>query len=722
MNKQTVMQILKYLTSALISLLLLGFVAGCLVFTYYASKAPTLSEKDLIATTSSKIYDSDNNLIADLGAEKRVNTNTNEIPTDLVNAITAIEDHRFFSHRGVDFIRIIGAFLSNLKGGGRQGGSTLTQQLIKLSYFSTSSSDATLSRKIQEAWLATQLERKATKQEILTYYVNKVYMSNGNYGMQTAAQSYYGKDLKDLTIPQLALLAGMPQAPNQYDPYTKPEAATERRNLVLSEMYELKYLTPEQYEQAVNTPVTDGLQSLKASSSYPAYMDNYLKQVIEQVEEETGYNVLTTGMEVYTNVNTEAQKKLWDIYNTEEYVAYPDDEMQVASTVMDVRTGKVIAQLGSRHQSTNVSFGTNQAVETNRDFGSTMKPITDYAPALENEIYTSTAAPITDAPYNFPYSSTPVYNWDKKYYGTMTIQYAIQESRNVPAVKTLEAVGLDESLKFLNRIGINYPEMFYVNAFSSNTSKAGNEYGASSEKMAAAYAAFANGGTYYKPQYVNRVVFSDGTEKIFADNGTKAMKETTAYMMTDMMKTVLHSGTGTNAALSGVYQAGKTGTSNYADDELAKLTKPYYYSSIVTPDELFVGYTPKYSMAVWTGYSNRLTPILDDGVKVATDVYREMMLYLAQDGSASEDWEMPNGLFRSGYYLYLNGATVNNRYNTQQYYSSTSSETSTEASSSSSSETSSSAPAANQSTSSSEQTNGSESNNQNQSSQNSGNR
>ncbi len=722
MNKQTVMQILKYLASALISLLLLGFVAGCLVFTYYASKAPTLSEKDLIATTSSKIYDSDNNLIADLGAEKRVNTNTNEIPTDLVNAITAIEDHRFFSHRGVDFIRIIGAFLSNLKGGGRQGGSTLTQQLIKLSYFSTSSSDATLSRKIQEAWLATQLERKATKQEILTYYVNKVYMSNGNYGMQTAAQSYYGKDLKDLTIPQLALLAGMPQAPNQYDPYTKPEAATERRNLVLSEMYELKYLTPEQYEQAVNTPVTDGLQSLKASSSYPAYMDNYLKQVIEQVEEETGYNVLTTGMEVYTNVNTEAQKKLWDIYNTEEYVAYPDDEMQVASTVMDVRTGKVIAQLGSRHQSTNVSFGTNQAVETNRDFGSTMKPITDYAPALENEIYTSTAAPITDAPYNFPYSSTPVYNWDKKYYGTMTIQYAIQESRNVPAVKTLEAVGLDESLKFLNRIGINYPEMFYVNAFSSNTSKAGNEYGASSEKMAAAYAAFANGGTYYKPQYVNRVVFSDGTEKIFADNGTKAMKETTTYMMTDMMKTVLHSGTGTNAALSGVYQAGKTGTSNYADDELAKLTKPYYYSSIVTPDELFVGYTPKYSMAVWTGYSNRLTPILDDGVKVATDVYREMMLYLAQDGSASEDWEMPNGLFRSGYYLYLNGATVNNRYNTQQYYSSTSSETSTEASSSSSSETSSSAPAANQSTSSSEQTNGSESNNQNQSSQNSGNR
>lgn len=683
MNKQTLMQALKYLASALITLLMIGFVIGCLVFTYYAVKAPKLSEKDLIATTSSKIFDSNNNLIADLGAEKRVNAETSEIPTDLVNAIVAIEDHRFFNHRGVDFIRIAGALISNIRGGGRQGGSTLTQQLIKLSYFSTSSSDATLSRKIQEAWLAAQLERKATKQQILTYYVNKVYMSNSNYGMQTAARSYYGKDLKDLSLHQTALLAGMPQAPNQYDPYTHPEAATNRRNLVLSEMHDLKYITDEQYEQAKNTPVTDGLQSLKASTSYPAYMDNYLKEVIEQVEEETGYNVLTTGMEVYTNVNTDAQKKLWDIYNTGDYVAYPDDEMQVASTVMDVQTGKVIAQLGSRNQSTNVSFGTNQAVETNRDFGSTMKPITDYAPALENEVYTSTAAPITDAPYNFPYSSTPVYNWDKKYYGGMTIQYAIQESRNVPAVKTLEAVGLDESLKFLNRIGINYPEMFYVNAFSSNTSKSGNEYGASSEKMAAAYAAFANGGTYYKPQYVNRVVFSDGTEKTFSNNGSKAMKETTAYMMTDMMKTVLQSGTGTNAAISGVYQAGKTGTSNYADDELAKLTKPYYYSSIVTPDELFVGYTPKYSMAVWTGYSNRLTPILDDGVKVATDVYREMMLYLAQDGSASEDWEMPDGLYRSGSYVYLNSGTGYNRYyNNQQYYNYSSySSYSTEASS-----------------------------------------
>ena len=686
MNKQTVIQWLKYAAIAAISLFFLLLILGGLVFGYYASKAPTLSEKDLIATTSSKIYDNQNNLIADLGAEKRINVKTNEIPTDLVNAIVAIEDHRFFNHRGVDFIRIGGAFFSNLRGG-RQGGSTLTQQLIKLTYFSTSSSDQTLSRKIQEAWLATQLEQKATKQEILTYYINKVYMSNGNYGMQTAARSYYAKDLKDLSLPQVALLAGMPQAPNQYDPYTNPEAALQRRNLVLKEMLDMKSITNEQYESAVNTPVTDGLQSLTGSSNYPAYMDNYLKEVIQQVEEETGYNVLTTGMDVYTNVDTAAQKRLWDIYNSDEYVNYPDNELQVASTIIDVTNGKVIAQLGSRHQSSNVSFGTNQAVETNRDWGSTMKPISDYAPAIEHEEYSSTGVTIPDTPYNFPGTNTQIYNWDRQYYGNISMVYALQQSRNVPAVRALEKVGLKKAQKFLSSIGIDYPEMVYANAISSNTSDSSNKYGASSEKMAAAYATFANGGTYYKPQYVNRVVFSDGTTKNFDTSGTRVMKEATAYMMTDMLKSVITAGLGYNANISGLYHAGKTGTSNYADNELKKLTKDYNYSSIVTPDELFVGYTTQYSMAVWTGYTNRFTPVLDDGIKVATDVYKQMMLYLyEQYGSGSEDWTQPSGVYRSGSYLYLNNGKNNyNYYYYEPSYTAEETSESTEDSSSSSS-------------------------------------
>ena len=651
-NKETILRLTKYIGIGLLSLFLTAFVLGGSVFLYYVAKSPALSESKLVATTSSKIYDNKNELIADLGSERRVNAQSSEIPTDLVNAIVSIEDHRFFNHRGLDTIRIIGAFLRNLKSNSLQGGSTLTQQLIKLTYFSTSTADQTISRKAQEAWLAIQLERKATKQEILTYYVNKVYMSNGNYGMQTAAQTYYGKDLKELSLAQLALLAGMPQAPNQYDPYSHPEEALERRNLVLSEMKGQKYISAEQYENAINTPITDGLQSLKSTNSYPAHLDNYLKEVINQVEQETGYNLLTTGMDVYTNVDQDAQKRLWDIYNTDQYVSYPDDDMQVASTVIDVSNGNVIAQLGSRHQASNVSFGTNQAVETNRDWGSTMKPITDYAPALEYDIYDSTATTVRDIPYNYPGTNTPVYNWDRGYYGNITLQYALQQSRNVPAVETLNKVGLNRAKNFLNGLGIDYPDIHYSNAISSNTTESSKHYGASSEKMAAAYAAFANGGIYHKPMYINKVVFSDGSEKEFSDSGTRAMKETTAYMMTEMLKTVLTSGTGYNAYIPWIPQAGKTGTSNYTDDEIENHIKT---RQLVAPDELFTGYTRKYSMAVWTGYTNRLTPVVGNGLTVAARVYRSMMTYLTENNHPG-DWSIPDGLYRNGGFIFKNGA------------------------------------------------------------------
>ncbi|CEX89922.1 penicillin-binding protein 1A [Streptococcus pneumoniae] len=692
MNKPTILRLIKYLSISFLSLVIAAIVLGGGVFFYYVSKAPSLSESKLVATTSSKIYDNKNQLIADLGSERRVNAQANDIPTDLVKAIVSIEDHRFFDHRGIDTIRILGAFLRNLQSNSLQGGSTLTQQLIKLTYFSTSTSDQTISRKAQEAWLAIQLEQKATKQEILTYYINKVYMSNGNYGMQTAAQNYYGKDLNNLSLPQLALLAGMPQAPNQYDPYSHPEAAQDRRNLVLSEMKNQGYISAEQYEKAVNTPITDGLQSLKSASNYPAYMDNYLKEVINQVEEETGYNLLTTGMDVYTNVDQEAQKHLWDIYNTDEYVAYPDDELQVASTIVDVSNGKVIAQLGARHQSSNVSFGINQAVETNRDWGSTMKPITDYAPALEYGVYDSTATIVHDEPYNYPGTNTPVYNWDRGYFGNITLQYALQQSRNVPAVETLNKVGLNRAKTFLNGLGIDYPSIHYSNAISSNTTESDKKYGASSEKTAAAYAAFANGGTYYKPMYIHKVVFSDGSEKEFSNVGTRAMKETTAYMMTDMMKTVLTYGTGRNAYLAWLPQAGKTGTSNYTDEEIENHIKT---SQFVAPDELFAGYTRKYSMAVWTGYSNRLTPLVGNGLTVAAKVYRSMMTYLSE-GSNPEDWNIPEGLYRNGEFVFKNGAR--STWNSPAPQQPPSTESSSSSSDSSTSQSSSTTPSTNNST------------------------
>ncbi|MDY4002043.1 MAG: penicillin-binding protein PBP1A [Streptococcus orisratti] len=660
-KKETLLKVLKYLLITGVSLAIIVALAGGGLFAYYISSAPKLSEKELKSTNSSLIYDVNNNLIADLGSEKRENVSADNIPLNLVNAITSIEDRRFFKHRGVDIYRIIGAAFNNIFRGSTQGGSTLDQQLIKLAYFSTSAADQNFKRKAQEAWLALQLERKYTKQEILTFYINKVFMGNGNYGMLTAAKSYFGKDLKDLSIAQLALLAGIPQAPSQYDPYTNPEAAQSRRDTVLSEMLEDKNITKEEYDVAIATPVTDGLQPLTSSSSFEPYLDNYIKQVIEQVNSKTGQDIYSAGLKVYTNVNPEIQQYLWNIYNTDYYVSYPDTDLQVASTVIDVNTGKVIAQLGARNQDTSVSLGTNQAVLTDRDWGSAMKPITDYAPAIEKGIYKSTAATTNDNKYYWPGTSTQFYNWDRQYYGTMTIQQAVMQSRNVPAVKALEAVGLNEAKSFLSGLGINYPELYYSNAISSSTSDSSQEYGASSEKMAAAYAAFANGGIYYEPQYVNKIEFNDGTTQTFESTGKRAMKETTAYMMTTMLKTVLTYGTGTEAYVSGMYQAGKTGTSNYSDDELPQIEAAtgLYNSSVGTmaPDELFVGYTNQYAMAVWTGYKNRSTPIYGSGLDVAANVYKAMQLHLNETfGSGSTDFTAPSGVYLSGNYAYLSGS------------------------------------------------------------------
>lgn len=623
------------------------FLAGVGLFWYYAKDAPELTDKKLDATVSSKLYTQDGELFEDLGAEKREKISANELPKTLEDAIVSVEDRRFYKHIGVDPIRIIGSALSNFTSGGLQGGSTLTQQLIKLSFFSTSAEDQTLKRKAQEAWMAVRLEQKKSKQEILTYYVNKVYMSNGLYGMETASEMYFGKKLSELSLPQTALLAGMPQAPSAYDPYVYPDQAKKRRDTVLYTMLQNEKISQTEYDQAVNVPITDGLQELTQSDDNTKIVDNYVKEVINEVQEKTDKNVYTDGLEIYTNLDLDAQKKLYDIVNTDQYVSYPDDEMQVASTLIDTNTGKVKAQIGGRHIAEDVTLGNNLAVNTSRDFGSTMKPVTDYGPAFEYLKY-STGKTITDAPYNYEGTSTPVGNWDNQYMGTITLRQALYLSRNVPAVKLFNEVGSDKVASFLKNLGIEYSTIHQSNAISSNTEEQdGTKYGASSLKMAAAYAAFANGGTYYKPQYVNKIVFQDGTEETYEPDGKTAMSPETAYMITDILKDTITEGTGTNAQIAGLYQAGKTGTSNYTDDEYAKLG----ISSGVYPDILFAGYTPNYSISVWTGYNKKMTPVTSESSHVASDVYRELMQYVSANVT-NTDWEMPSGLIRVGGELY----------------------------------------------------------------------
>ena len=658
-------RIAKYAFIGLLTFFVICVIAGGGLFAYYVSSVPKLTENKLQSTNSSRIYDGNGSLIADLGSEKRESASTDEIPIILVNAITSIEDKRFFTHRGIDVYRIMGAAINNLRHNSTQGGSTLDQQLIKLAYFSTNTSDQTLKRKSQEIWLSLQMERQYTKQEILTFYVNKVYMGNGYYGMKTAAKSYFGKELGDLSVAQAALLAGIPQAPTQYDPYANPDAAKERRNTVLNEMYEDKNISKEEYEQAKATDVSDGLLPLTNKASYEPYLDNYIKQVIEQVSTEVNADIYSAGLDVYTNLDPDIQKYIWNVYNSNDYIAYPDDKFQVASTIIDVTNGRVVAQLGSRHQDENIALGTNQAVQTDRDWGSTMKPITDYAPAIEKRVYTNTGTTVYDTPYNFPGTSTPVYNWDRKYYGSISLTYAIQQSRNVTAVKALQATGLDYAQSFLKDLGIEYPEMFYSNAISSSTTSSDPKYGASSEKMAAAYAAFANGGTYYKPSYIKSIKFEDGSTKSYDSKGVEAMSPQTAYMMNSMLKQVLTGGTATEAYVPGTINAGKTGTSNYSDDEYYQVQKESgVYADLIVPDETFVGYNTKYAMAIWTGYENRKTPLYGSDLNIAKQIYGLTSRYLNQMyGAGSKDFDMPSGVYNNGSYVFLTGSSTSNVYN-----------------------------------------------------------
>ncbi|MGX7203643.1 PBP1A family penicillin-binding protein [Enterococcus pingfangensis] len=638
---------------AIFGLLCAALLSGIGLFFFYVKDAPALSEKKLDATVSSKLYDSDGNIFEDLGAEKREKVSATKIPQELDDAIVSVEDRRFFKHNGVDPVRIMGSLVHNVTNdGGLQGGSTLTQQLVKLSFFSTKTSDQTLRRKAQEAWLAIQLEKKNSKQEILTYYINKVYMANGLYGMETAAEAYFGKELQYLSISQTALLAGMPQAPNSYDPYQHPEAAKERRDTVLYTMLNNKKISQTDYDKATKEPIDEGLLPLETDNQERKVADNYVKEVIAQVEEKTGKNVYTDGLEIYTNLDTDAQNQLYSIVNGDEYVQYPDESLQIAATLVDSKTGKVSAQIGGRNIADDVYLGMNRAVTTNRDFGSTVKPITDYGPAFEY-LQKSTGDRISDSPYTYEGTKTAVKNWDNSYQGSITLRQALYDSRNVPAVKLFNEVGAEDVGKFLKKLGIQYKDIQQANAISSNTeTQDGTKYGISTEKMAAAYAAFANGGTYNEPLYINKIKYQDGSEQTFSAEGEKAMEPYTAYMVTDILKDVISKGTGTKAQITNLFQAGKTGTSNYTDDELAKIA---HYGSI-SPEVMFTGFTPNYSLSIWAGYDDRMTPITSQSEGIAQDVYREFMSYVSENVS-NEDWEMPDDVLRIGNELYVKGAS-----------------------------------------------------------------
>ena len=613
-------------------IVVLLMVASAALFFYYASSAPKISRSDLTSQSITTIYDDQNRVISRLGAQKREYAKDNQIPKQLRNAVVSIEDRRFYKHHGVDTIRILGAATSNDFGrsAGMQGGSTLTQQLVKLSVFSTAASDRTLKRKAQEAWLAINVEQHFSKSQILDFYINKVYMGNGIYGMQTAAQYYYGKDLNDLDLSQLALLAGMPQSPTYYNPLvSNTKYATQRRNEVLNAMVRSNYITQSQANQAASESVTAGLDpdhgniSGSGTAVDSKVVDPYVKQVLADLQAQ-GYNPYSDGLKVHTNLDLDAQQHLYDAANKN--VQFQNDKMQAGVAVTDPHNGQIIAMLGGRHTG-NVVYGLNRAVQSNRSSGSTAKPLMDYGPAIEY-LQWPTFKLIADTRFVFPGTNTVLHDFDKKYKGNMTMREALVQSRNVPAIRALQAVGIKRATSFLDGLGISQKQPY--------TLQNGIALYISPLQVSAAYAAFANGGTYYKPYYISSITTQDGSVKQFNPKGKRAMNKATAYMITDMLKGVFtdSQGSATDARLNGVNQAGKTGTTNY----------PGNSSQSGVMDSWMAGYTKNYSIAVWTGYDHPLEPggsISEQYVKSAQLLYKDLMQYLDSQNHAS-DWTMPD--------------------------------------------------------------------------------
>lgn len=613
-------------------IVVLLMVASAALFFYYASSAPKISRSDLTSQSITTIYDDQNRVISRLGAQKREYAKDNQIPKQLKNAVVSIEDRRFYKHHGVDTIRILGAATSNVFGrsAGMQGGSTLTQQLVKLSVFSTAASDRTLKRKAQEAWLAINVEQHFSKSQILDFYINKVYMGNGIYGMQTAAQYYYGKDLNDLDLSQLALLAGMPQSPTYYNPLvSNTKYATQRRNEVLNAMVRSNYITQSQANQAASESVTAGLDpdhgniSGSGTAVDSKVVDPYVKQVLADLQAQ-GYNPYSDGLKVHTNLDLDAQQHLYDAANKN--VQFQNDKMQAGVAVTDPHNGQIIAMLGGRHTG-NVVYGLNRAVQSNRSSGSTAKPLMDYGPAIEY-LQWPTFKSIADTRFVFPGTNTVLHDFDKKYKGNMTMREALVQSRNVPAIRALQAVGIKRATSFLDGLGILQKQPY--------TLQNGIALYISPLQVSAAYAAFANGGTYYKPYYISSITTQDGAAKQFNPKGKRAMNKATAYMITDMLKGVFtdSQGSATDARLDGVNQAGKTGTTNY----------PGNSSQSGVMDSWMAGYTKNYSIAVWTGYDHPLEPggsISEQYVKSAQLLYKDLMQYLDSQNHAS-DWTMPD--------------------------------------------------------------------------------
>ncbi len=610
------------------TILLIGVVTALIfvcIFAFYVKTCITpsldIDLNDFTLNQSSIIYYKDSNgdyqkLTTVKSSENRIWIDGDQIPQHMKDALVAIEDKRFYTHKGVDWFRTAHAALNMFTGGSTFGGSTITQQLIKNL---TQQDDITVQRKLLEIFQALDLEKNYDKDEILEYYLNAVYFGEGCYGVQTAAQTYFGKDAKDLSVAEAASIVGITNLPTYYDPFYSVENNKERQENVLREMYKQGYLKKAEYEEAKNEELdfVRGENSPSSSNVYSYYEEVVLSDVIGDLAEAKGISrnaasqlVHNAGYEIYACIDKDIQAKVDAIYTDPEKLpktyGSTKSQLQSAIVIIDQATGEIKALRGGTGDKT-INYGLNRATGTTRPPGSSIKPIAVYGPAVEYGLISPSTLVLDKDEKHVQLTHTSWYpkNSPPGYDGIITITTALQKSKNTVAAQIVDKLTPSASLEFLrSRLGVT--SLIDSDADYAAMALGEPHYGITVREMAQAYTALANDGVFtYSRTYT---MVKDRSGKIILDNQPQtiqAFSQNTARTMTYMLNNAATYGTGHESRLSNMPVAGKTGTTS------------------ANRDRWFCGYTPYYTCAVWTGYDTPETMAFSGNP--ATQIWQKVM-------------------------------------------------------------------------------------------------
>lgn len=627
-------------------LAIFAIIAFGLFCAYIVLTTETFNPNKLTSRESSIIYDKEGNEIYTLSnnqnddVEKRIKITYDDLPQVLIDALIATEDSRFFQHKGVDLARFLKASILQVLGRDAGGASTLTMQVSKNSFTNTTSTGIKgIIRKFRDIYISVfQIEKKYTKEQILEFYVNDSFLGGSSWGVQEASRYYFGKDVSEISLPEAALLAGLFQAPGRHDPYKNPESANKRINTVLNLMYRHGYITKKERDLAKQVDIETLLVGKKSNGSeYQGYIDTVVEEIMNKTKTKdnpNGDNPYTVPMIIYTTMEKSIQDGINKAMTGETY-AWHDEYAQAGIAVINVETGAIAAVGAGRNKDGILTH--NFATQETRQPGSTAKPLFAYGPAIEFN-NASTYTLYMDEPWAYS-NGVSVGNWDNSYQGLITMRQALAVSRNIPALKAFQNTNKKNILSFVTSLGIT-PEIEGGSIHEAHAIGGFNP-GATPLQMASAYAAFASMGYYTEPYSVTKIEYRNTGEVVeYKTNREKVMKDSTAYLMNNILEYATNNGFSGGGRVNGSHVATKTGTTNY--DEATR--KRYGLPDYATNDLWTISYTSKYSVALWYGYAKIMSDYYNTNNTPKDTLMSNIMQYVPKDTTG---WTMPSSVVAS---------------------------------------------------------------------------